>query len=317
MTDAEKVCAYCGEAVLTGKEKPEHPIPHALGSSLVVFTVCDPCNEWASRNVDQPFLSDDWTRIHRALHGVRDPRRPGTPMPHPLLQGFTEDGVRVTTDQDGRPQLGSLIVEDKDDPDLVHIHAGSVEESRRLMERIAKKAAAEGKKIEIVREERAQVRPKVHNTVKVNIRIWLKATAKMALGIASAVYPPEWRLSEDAIHLRHLMRSDDPRSRDGEPIVGLTPTRVETDDLLSKLAEPPEHVVWFVRGYDDATRVFLMLFGELMLPMTVDTTGQPTPKVAWRLDPAHPRRDGRTTFDGLMISMIERLPPEDGPDPTH
>jgi hypothetical protein len=50
-SDDELVCAYCGHAVLDGTQPPEHPIAHALGASLEIFTTCIPCNSWANVHV--------------------------------------------------------------------------------------------------------------------------------------------------------------------------------------------------------------------------------------------------------------------------
>jgi hypothetical protein len=81
---------------------------------LTVRTVGDPCNLWASRNIDQPFLRDDWVRLHRAEHDVRDHRRrQARAVPHPFKRGFTDEGVLVTVDDEWRPHLGSKIIEDR------------------------------------------------------------------------------------------------------------------------------------------------------------------------------------------------------------
>lgn len=304
--DPSRACAYCGQSALTGDESPEHPIPHALGSSLEVFTVCAACNGWANIHVDQPFLRDDWTRLHRAEHDVRDPRRPHEPVPHPFRHGFTEDGVYVTVDETWTPHLRGRIIEEPGAPDRVRVIAGSVEEAERLKTLVIERATAKGMTCEIGEYEHRSGRPTIRIQFVLKLDVWLRAAAKMALGIASSVYPPEWRTSADAEHLRHLMRSDDPRDRDGQPITGLYPERLR-DDLLSQLAVPPEHVVWFVRGYDGHTRILIMLFGELMLPMIVDTECRLVPEVAWRLDPRRPRAGGATTWDGLVCGLMQRL----------
>lgn len=167
------------------------------------------------------------------------------------------------------------------------------------------RAAAEGKKCEIGEFRQAQVRPQIKTTVKLLLPVWLRATAKMTLGIASHVYPAEWRSSSDAEQLRHLMRSDDPRTESGEQIDGLYPHSLK-DDPLGKIAVPPEHVAWFVRGYDEATRLHIVIFGELMVSMKVDTAGMAVPPVAWRLDPRRPNAKGETTWDQLMLDMLWR-----------
>jgi HNH endonuclease len=77
MPEPSKLCVYCLQAELTGEEKPEHPIPASLGSSLTVTTVCDPCNEWAGREIDKPFMEDPLLTERRSMVDQRDPRRGG------------------------------------------------------------------------------------------------------------------------------------------------------------------------------------------------------------------------------------------------
>jgi hypothetical protein len=299
------MCAYCGRRALIGSQAPEHPIPRALGSSLEVYTVCHSCNSWANVHIDQPFLRDDWLRIRRAWHDVRDPRRPRGRVPDPLKQGLTKDGVRVTVDEDWRPHLGSRIVEDPADPGKVMISAGSDREAERLLAIVRKRAAAEGKELEIAELRKEAIRPWVNINVTLKLPIWLRATAKMALGIASYVYPPEWRSSSDADHLRYLMRCDKPRAEDGREIIGICPSWVK-DDPIGKIAVPPMHVAWFTGGYDGVTRLFMVILGELMVNMAVDTAGLAVPSIAWSLDPRRPNAKGETTFDQLLMEMAIR-----------
>lgn len=75
---------------LTGTQRPEHPIQAAIGSSWQVFTVCDPCQEWANVNVDQPFLDDDFILELRSRHDIRDQRHgAGRRVASPLSRGHT------------------------------------------------------------------------------------------------------------------------------------------------------------------------------------------------------------------------------------
>jgi hypothetical protein len=302
----ETTCVYCGKPVLTGNERPEHPVPHALGSSLEIFAVCDPCNTWASVNVDQPFLRDGWVRWHRADHDIRDPRRPHRAPPHPLRAGFTDEGVRVTIDAHGRPTLGAKIIEETST--RVRIRAGSLEEANRLRAKAERRAAAEGYECRVEREESSPGPLWVNIDFSVDVGVWAQMAAKVALGIGSLAYQPEWRTSDDAHRLRCLLRDDNPHDHNGRPVVGLMPARLEPDNTLRFLAEPPEHVIFFQRSYDGAARVHLILFGEMIVPMVIDTADREVPTTAWVLDPRRPRANGETTFDELMIAAVRRAP---------
>jgi hypothetical protein len=268
--------------------------------------VCEECNVWAGREIDQPWLRDDWTLIHRAAHDVVDPRRgrKARRIPSPLLQGFTDDGVRVTMDEAGRPLMGSRIIERGDG--RMSIVAGSMEEAERLLERVRRSAAKEGKRVEIGEWQRTSLRPKITASSVVNPVLWRRIAAKIALGVGAKVYPHDWRLSEDAAELRNQMRDPHPRSPGGEPL-GLFPERLDNQNPLRWLFEPPEHGLFFMRMKNGTTALFVVLFGELFFAVPIDTTGGPVPRLAWRMDPSRPDLDGGTTFEGLMVRQVERL----------
>lgn len=299
------ICAYCGQPVLTGNEKPEHPLPAAIGSSLVIFTVCDRCNEWANKEIDQPWLGDDWTMIFRATHDIRDQRRAQSRRPlDPMRHGFTDEGVRVSVDENWKPTLGSKIIEDGD---KVRIVAGSEKEAERLLEKVRKRAEAEGKRLEMGNWEKGESRPTVCVNLKVNIIAWRRMAAKIALGVGSAIYPEDWRLSGDAEQLRTWMRdpeAPDPGGDEGR--FGILPERIEDRDGIALLVDPPEHLL-LVAGSEKRTSLLMILFGELLMSMPLNTNGDRPPDVAWLLDPSTPRRDGRTSLDELTIRYIKRL----------
>jgi hypothetical protein len=304
MVNAGRVCAYCGEPVLTGKEHPEHPVPRALGSSLEVFTVCDPCNEWGGREVDQPFLEDDWVRIHRSLHDVRDPDPARSrSIPSPLFDGFTDEGVRVTRGADGRPRLHGRIIEAGG---AIRIVAGSQEHAEKLLERVKRRVEAEGKSIKIIEQGHDLVRPQITAAVSLDFVAWARMGAKIALGVASLVYPEEWRSSPDAVDLRRQMRDENPRSPTGEPM-GLVPGRLGEEEPLRALVTPPQHALWFAQLPDGSTALSVLLFGELVFGQRVDSTGRPVPDAAWRLDPSRPDEDGRTTFRAMIDDAVRRI----------
>lgn len=72
-----------------------------------VLSVCNPCNAWAGRHVDQPFLEDAFIRELRARHDVCDARHPDRRVLSPFAHGFTGDGVHVAADEDWAPWIVS------------------------------------------------------------------------------------------------------------------------------------------------------------------------------------------------------------------
>src|SRR4051812_44195233 len=92
--DLANICAYCKQGVLTGSEVPEHPIPAALGASLVVRSVCDACNKWANVNIDQLFLDDPSIRSARSRHKIVDHRHSqARPVKDPMRFGRSPEGL--------------------------------------------------------------------------------------------------------------------------------------------------------------------------------------------------------------------------------
>jgi hypothetical protein len=302
MPEPSELCAYCIKAALTGDEKPEHPIPASLGASLTVPTVCDECNEWAGREIDQPFLADSLLQAHRNLAGQRDPRRgkKARLVASPLLQGHTANGDFITVDPEtGQPTRRSRIVDLG--ADRQQIRVGNKEEAERLLERARKRAAAEGKEIKIEDEERGEFQPKITVNFSMRTDVWRREAAKIALAVGSLVYPPSWRSSEDAHRLREWMHNRDSSTEDGQA-PPLVPTHVEPG---SWLAEGDEHLIFFMR-LKDGVYACVCVFGSSYFAVPVDTTGMAVPQQAWRLDWRKPSKDGSTTWDGLLIDAVKR-----------
>lgn len=302
MLESAEICAYCAATALTGGEKPEHVIPASLGSSLTVPTVCDACNEWAGREIDQPFLADSLLQAHRHLARQRDPRRgkKSRPVASPLLQGYTADGDFFTADPEtNKPVRRSRIVDLGNDRQ--QIRASSPEEAERLLERARKRAAGEGKEIKIESEERGEIQPEITVDFTMHTDVWRREAAKIALAVGSHVYPPSWRLSADAHRLREWMHNRDSSTDDGQA-PPLVPTHVEAG---SWIAEGDEHLVFFMQ-LRDGVYVCVCLFGTSYFAVPVDTSGLPVPRQAWRLDWRKPSKDGLTTWDDLLMDTVVR-----------
>jgi hypothetical protein len=303
VSEQSELCAYCLTAVLTGNEKPEHVIPASLGASLTVPTVCDACNEWAGREIDQPFLADSLLQAHRSLAGQRDPRRgkKARRVASPLLQGHTADGDFITVDPEtNRPVRRSQIVDFGEDRQ--QIRASSQEDAERLLERARKRAAAEGKEIKIEQEERGEFQPEITVNFSMHTDVWRREAAKIGLAVGSLVYPPAWRLSADAHRLREWMHNRDSSTEDGQA-PPLVPSHIPPGTLF---AENDEHLLYFMRQGDDNAYVNVFLFGCSYFAVPVDTTGMRVPQQAWRLDWHKPSKDGSTTWNDLLNDAVKR-----------
>lgn len=95
-------CIFCGE---TKKGSKEHIIPLALGNkSLVISSVCKPCNDRLGDTVDS-FISNDFlVRLGRQGLGLQG--NSGTlPNPFRNKKGLDREGNKVILDDDFIPQI--------------------------------------------------------------------------------------------------------------------------------------------------------------------------------------------------------------------
>ena len=295
------ICAYCGVRVLTGSERAEHPLPASLGGARPVYTVCDPCNDWVSVYVDQPFLADDWLRIIWAKHDLKIQRRRGRGrVASPLKHGVTSDGIEVRVDDDWRPHLASGITHNEETGEI-NIRAGSEEEAERLLGRVRKQARERGEEAVIRSWSTTPDRPLVNIPVSTNLVVWRRMAAKIALGFGSVAYPEDWRTSEAADRLRRDLR-EEVVDDDGNHM-GVYADRIDETHILRRLVEPPEHLVCWLPG--SGQNMAVILFGELLFGADTEADGFERPAHAWRHDPRSGAQSVETTFDGLMFRLFE------------
>ncbi len=302
---AGKICAYCAEPCLTGEQRPEHPIQAAIGSSWQVFTVCDPCNEWADVHIDQPFLDDDFILELRSSHDIRDQRHgPGRRVPSPFSRGHTEEGAYIVADADWQPHIhGGRVLKGAGENEYT-IVAGNEEDYQRLLQKLERDAAAQGKTLDFGEPEITRDHPHITGRLKIRPWRWRRAFAKIASAAGSVAYDEDWRISSDAAQLRHWMREKDALPYDHCPLESVAGSAIEP------LVQPPHHLVCFLPG-GPTTQLAVVLFGEYCLRLPVETAGRPRPTVAWDLDPHRPRAHGETTWNRLLEGMLRRRFPED------
>lgn len=296
------LCAYCIKAPLTGHEKPEHPIPAALGSSFWVRTVCDRCNEWAGKEIDKPFLGDALVREMQSLVDQRDPRRhPSRRVPSSILSGYTHDGDYLKHDHEtGEVAFAPRIVDLGDG--RRQLRGSTQADIDRLLER-------ERGRVEPGFEVRVdgpvttrRYRPTLHIDWTINPRAWRREAAKVGLAVGSYTFPPNWRLSPDAERLREWMHNRDPRTQDSQA-PGLAPVPFPATALV----RDSEHLMYFVRGSDGWIYLHVVLFGAHVFAVPVHSDPSVAlPNQAWRLDWRRPRSNGETTVGALILDALTR-----------
>lgn len=204
MTEPSRtICAYCGHARLTGDEEPEHAIPAAINGRYTTRTVCVPCNRWAGRYIDSPWLNDPIVMDIRCTSQVPD-RRGKVLQRSPLLAGTAEDGRRVALVPDGQPVLLNSVVDRRDDQ--VRIIAPDEATLAALIEREKRKVEADGKTWIPGVSQPGEDRPYVEFTGEISPAVWERMGAKMGLAILADTMPADWRSSTSAELLRTRMR---------------------------------------------------------------------------------------------------------------
>jgi len=202
----ERVCAYCGESTLTGVEDPEHAVPAAVGGRFTTATVCVPCNRWAGREIDQPWLDDPFVLDCRFEHEIAD-RRGRTVDASPLLTGKTEDGRWVTMGRDGAPVLRNAPVEVDEAAGILRITAADPAALKAQTDKQVRKLQAAGRTVTPIETGKVSDRPQISGGGQVEPGRWHRMGAKVALALLAEQQPAAWRRSESADRLRAAMRA--------------------------------------------------------------------------------------------------------------
>lgn len=271
------VCAYCGGAALNGDERPEHPLPETVNGRLTTRLVCDPCNSWAGKNVDQPWLSDPFVGHQRFVHRIPD-RRNKVLEYDPLLAGVTAEGVQIRMDEHGRPLALNSPVTFDPDSGTYQIRAKDEEDMKRLFDRIAKKAAAEGKTATPSSEPEVQsYQPSVAGKFQIMPQTWERMAAKVLLGLLAENSPADWRSSAQADTLRAAMRGPDKAADQ---------VRLTDPGPMQQIAAPPASAA-FTRSIGGSMMAGVSLLGIFMLSFVLPPPN-PGPELLWISDPLHP-----------------------------
>lgn len=272
-----KRCWFCGQRHVRPGDPPEHILGAAIGAELTTDAIARSCNKRAGGEVDQPLAKDLFVAFNRVFYDIRDRR--GNRPPNPVRGAALEDGTPVVLETRNGPWEAKVIPCVREEGERLIVTAGSVEGAA---EAIAKRNERTGQKFRVVEERRShEEHPKVHFTLSMDLRIRIRARAKMVLGVLSKVFPEEWLDSPEAHQLQEWLW--DPRPKlDGEQIGAM---QHSAEGILGYMCEPPEHLVSLQPMGVDRLMVTIILFGKEVIPYEVQLPGIPAPDSCWVMDP--------------------------------
>jgi hypothetical protein len=264
-------CWYCGRAHRKADDPREHVIADALSGTLTVPCAARACNKRAGREIDFP-LQSDWfiaTRMH--LLGLNGRK----PVVEASVRG---DPASVGIGPDMKPKPRSGI--DIGDAEAT-IVAASADDVDRLTARLEKQLAAEGRSISGPSTSREVAVELVDIPIGINGVTWLRAAAKMALGVMSLSQPEDWLDTPAARQLIGWLWDETPIDDDGNPKF-LFPRA--PDEEQADLFPPPAHVILQKNLADGRAGLAFTLFGAHIVSLTVEVL-EPVEDTCWIMEP--------------------------------
>jgi hypothetical protein len=169
------------------------------------------------------------------------------------------------------------------------IVAASADEVDRLMARLGKQLAAEGRSIAGSSTSREVAVAWIDIPISINGLTWLRAAAKMALGVMSLSQPEDWLDSPSARQLIGWLWDEIPVDAGGNPkyLFPRSPGSAQID-----LFPPPAHVILQKDVGDSRAGLAFALFGAHIVSLTVDLLA-PVEHMCWIMEPEQPCREVR------------------------
>jgi hypothetical protein len=286
-------CFYCGEPHRAADDPPEHIVADALHGSLKTSRVARACNQRAGRAIDAPLQDDYLVTSWMHLLGLGGRR----PVVEATVSGEPKAKVGIAPDMKPKPRSGIEIGNTE-----ATIIASSEEEIERLMARLEKQLAAQGRSFDGPASRREVRIEEVQIPVSVNGVTWLRAAAKMTLGIMSLSQPDEWLDTPSALRLIGWLWDESPVDENGEPKF-LVPRSPDPEEI-GPFARSPTHTVFQLTAENGTVFVTFNLFGQNIVGLQVEVL-EPVPNTCWIMEPGSPCRE--VGFDDLIREYAENV----------
>jgi hypothetical protein len=289
------LCFYCS-GPLSGSEPPEHVLPAGLGVDLTTRRVCQPCNQRAGREVDQPWLSD--YLVNEARVRLQVPDRRGNPPRNMTIPAVSGDGRDVFVHLDGTAGSTRIELKPQYRSDGIHWTTSgyTVEATTKKLERMRQDHAD----VRVVRQAPEAAPETAVASIVQPPQTWPRFGAKVALAVASLVCADDWLESANAKALQEALWSG---PADGlEPGVAWCSIPAQLPNALPM--RPPEHLLTHVE-WDGIQWLGLIIFAELQyrVPLEIDW-GEAGPQ-SWWFSPDN-RRGRQLPADVQLAQLMLR-----------
>ncbi|MBA2717454.1 MAG: hypothetical protein H0U51_10450 [Propionibacteriales bacterium] len=288
------LCWYCGHAVLLVSDPPEHVIPDSMGGRLKTLRVCESCNHDAGRLIDAPFMKDMLIFWDRLLHLPASAKLP------PQFEATLEDGTPVDLRMTGKgPWTANVRSSIKRDGDQIRIRARDQAEYERLLERVRKDLAKEGRELPAdLGAPQPQELGEVRIATQLDGVVWLRMAAKITLGVLSLVVDEQWIRTPEAAKLRGWLWDENPQNPEGSPALAFP--HQPTAKLDTYVPRPPEHLLYLHPAPGESTvGLRIVFFGTLFVSVEIELGGYDCPLKAWRTTYGQPVTE--TDFQALVM----------------
>jgi hypothetical protein len=271
-------CFYCGEPHRAANDPREHIVANALGGTLTTPSIARTCNQRAGSLIDYPLQGDWFITQEMHLLGL-DGRKP---VVEAGVQGAPGATVGVGLDFKPKPR-SALAVGDTE----ATIIAPNEREVARLTERLEKRLAAEGRSVAGASTRREVSVEQVNVPVSIDGVMWLRAAAKMTLGVMSLSQPNDWLGTPSARQLIGWLWDETPVDESGQP-ASLFPR--SPDEHEAELFPAPAHTIVQATMRDGRVGVSFGLFGKYIVGLPVEVLG-PVSDTCWIMAAGEPCRE--------------------------
>jgi hypothetical protein len=276
-------CTYCLQTKPVSEfGTVEHILPVALGGNWTTDQVCNSCQTRANKVADELIAKDFLVLFLRSAYQIPDRRGRVPPAPRFTVPVDGGGVVKVTLESDGALLEGAM-------PPAVAALLGIKGQSAQDQERLH---ALVGDDVGRLVNDPLQLSRMVQSD-RTPPFAWSRFIGKLGLACGRKAYGDSWLDGPHARRLSEDLLSDAPpklsEQRQQYPPIG------ETWPF-----QPPKHVLW-IDDFEDAAILYVVLFGQVLSAVPLNSAGAPSEWSAWRFDPLE-REFSHSSYPAIWLA---------------